>query len=271
MSGALRGVYLRPLPDPRLPARHSAGARRRAAQLQGFLRELHGVAVRELAPHGEVELLVVSKADWKQLYSYPYGLPFTRSRPGGVHVVVAADYPPRMLRRFDDLLLAAARAGAPAPGDLREFLDLLAGHEWGHAVANLAGLRTRVRWLDEWLATYLFLLALQGAGFDGVLERFLAWAEVQVRGAGVERADLGAFEYPRHKLRLSNLLWFQGVLTRRAAELLPRGWELPRSLRAALPAPRGDVARALIEVEPSFRAWFTVFAASEGEAEPGEA
>lgn len=267
-DGTLRGVYLRPLPDPRLPARHSAGARRRAAQLQGFLRALHEVAAEELEPRGELELLVVGARDWRQLYSYPYGLPFTRSYRGGVHVVVAADYPPRMLRRFDDLLLAAARAGAPAPGDLREFLDLLSGHEWGHALAHLAGVRTRVRWLDEWLATYLFLLALREAGFEGVLARFLAWAEVQVRGAGVERADLGAFEYPRHKLKLGNLLWFQGVLTRRAAELLPRGWALPRALREALPAPRGDVARALVEVEPSFREWFAVFGsppAGEGE------
>jgi hypothetical protein len=297
----LRGAYLRPLPDALVPARHSAGARPRTAQLQGFLRPLQQVAVTALPVVGTVALAVVGPEDWRRLFSYPYGFPFTRSRQSGaslagadgptVTVVAPADYPARLLRRFDPVLLRAAQAGVrpPAPGavprgpavieapaasgDVRELLDLVVGHEWGHAAAALAGLRVRVQWLDELIATAVYLAALREVGASGVIERVLAWAAVQAAGGDDSRRDLGAFEYPRGRLRLPQLVWFQGVLTQRAWQVVGSPgdpWSFLLALHAAVegvvPGPgtshRGDVARALVGVEPSFREWFTVFAAS---------
>lgn len=294
------GAYLRPLPDSLVPARYSAGTRRRAAQLQAFLRPLHAVARTHLPLVGTVALAVVSHDDWRRLFSYPYGFPFTRSRPSAatlagadgptVTVVAPADHPARLIRRFDAVLLRAARAGvtppaaggqrgpavleAPAPsGDARELLDLVIGHEWGHAACALSGLRTRVTWLDELLATVVYLAALHEIGASGVRERVLAWAAVQAAGGDDSRRDLGSFEYPRGRLRLEQMVWFQGVLTLRAHELVDNGehaWEFLSALQQALQdvdiAPgarhRGDVARALVGVEPSFKQWFTVFAAA---------
>ena len=255
-----RKVYLRSLDTPALPARFSSGAQRRTVQLQGFLSELQASAV-PLAPTHPPELLVISKSDWRTLFSYPYGLPFTRTTRGNVSIVAAATYPERLLHRFNDVLVRAAQEGEAVPGDLREFLDLLIGHEWGHAVANLSGLRTRVKWVDEFVATYLFLLALREMGAEDVLERFLAWARLEVAGSGVTRAPLGTFEYPRMKLRFTTMLWFQGMFTLRAAELArTRGWDFPLAFREAFDGgDRGDVARTLVEVEPSFREWFVVF------------
>src|SRR5690554_8148536 len=136
-------LYLRGLHDEALSARHSQGARTRTAHLLGFLAPLQAAAREVLEPSGEVSLLVVNSRDWQLVCSYPYGLPFTRSLPGTSVVIAAADYPERLKKRFDDLLLAAGKAGA-APGPVSEFLDLLVGHEWGHAVANRSGLRTGV-------------------------------------------------------------------------------------------------------------------------------
>lgn len=305
----LRGAYLRPLPDPLVPARHSAGARERAAQIQQFVRPLHHAATRSLPIVGNVALAVVGPDDWRRLFSYPYGFPFTRARQSGaslagmdgptVTVVVPADHPPRLLRRFDPVLLRAAQRGvrppmpggprspdagapargpsaieAPAPsGDVRELLDLVAGHEWGHAAAALAGLRLRVHWLDELLATATFLAALREVGASTTIERLLAWAAVQEAGGDDSRRDLGAFEYPRGRLRLPQMVWFQGVLTERAWQLVGTPsdpWSFLLALHEAVSEVdtgpgarhRGDVARALVRVEPSFRDWFTVFAAA---------
>jgi hypothetical protein len=295
----LRGAYLRPLPDALVPARHSAGARPRAAQLQAFLRPLHQVAVGALPIVGTTALAVVGPEDWRALFSYPYGFPFTRSRQSGaslagadgptVTVVVPADYPARLLRRFDVVLLRAGQAGVRPPtaagaargpavieapaasGDVRELLDLVVGHEWGHAAAALAGLRLRVHWLDELVATAVYLAALREVGASGVIERVLAWADVQAAGGDDSRSDLGAFEYPRGRLRLPQMVWFQGVLTRRAWELVRAPadpWSFLLALHSGVEgvargpgtSHRGDVARALVSVEPSFREWFTVFA-----------
>ncbi len=317
----LRGVYLRPLPDGLLPARASAGARGRAAQLQAFLRPLQRAAEGRFELHGPTELWVVGAEDWSRLTSVPYGWPFTRTRPTPASsalaagpttsIVVAAEVPGRLLKRFEPVLLAAARAGVQLPegrgalaadevhpgavplteapwvrADARELFDLVVGHEWGHALAQAAGLRTRVKWLDELLATTLYLAALRETGSQGVLERFLTWAEVQVvggetaaaaapprfgraRGAvGEVRRDLGAFERPRGKLRLHDLVWFQGTFTRRAWALVEaEGWGFAERLHTELAdvdtgpgaRVRGDVARALVRIEPGFRDWFRTF------------
>jgi hypothetical protein len=212
----------------------------------------------------ELELLVINHDDWRRLFSYPYGLPFTRTRPGGVRVVAAADYPARLLSRWEPILLRAAVRGHAPPGPVAEFLDLLVGHELGHGAANLSGLRSRVKWFDEFMATYLFLAALQEVDAN-LLERFRRWAELHIAGSAVARADLGAFEYPLVRLGFDNLLWFQGVFTRGAADLLKRrGWDFPLEMRQRLKTPgRSMLARALIEVEPEFKAWFAVFAGGD--------
>jgi hypothetical protein len=321
----LQGVYLRPLPDPLVPARASAGARGRATQLQAFLRPLQAAAVERFELHGQAELWVAHAEDWARLTSAPYGWPFTRTRrtPASAAgaagpttaIVVAAEVPGRLVRRFDPILLAAARAGVRAPvgegpvaaasegaslleapyarADVRELFDLVVGHEWGHAVAQAAGLRTHVKWLDELLATVLYLAALRATGADGTLRRFLAWADVQVAGgaavaealpprfgrgvrpAAPPRRDLGAFETPRGKLRLPDLVWFQGVFAQRAWVLVEaEGWGFPERLLAALEGvdtgpgarARGDVARAVVDVEPGFRDWFRTFGIEDGSA-----
>ena len=190
-------------------------------------------------------LIVAGQSDWRKLCSYPYGLPFTRNGPGGTSaaIMAAADYQPRFVRRFDEMLLEAGRAGHRAPAHIGEFLDLMVGHEWGHAVGNLSGMRTRVRWLDELLASYLFVAALHATRQAHMLERLTAWTELQVAGTAGYRGDLADFEYPRSRAGWNKLLWYQGVFTQRALELVPaRGWSFPLELRAALPAdPDGTI------------------------------
>lgn len=262
-SHGLTGVYLRPLADDLVPARHSAGARTRARQLQAFLRPLQAAAAPVLEPEGTMVLIVAGSSDWRQLCNYPYGLPFTRNGPKGASaaIMAAADYQPRFVRRFDEMLLEAGRAGVNAPAHIGEFVDLMVGHEWGHAVANLSGLRTRVRWLDELVASYLFVAALHATGQEQMLERLAEWTRLQVAGTTSFRGDLADFEYPRSRAGWSKLLWYQGVFTERALDLVPeRGWSFPLGLRAALPvAHRGELARSLVAVEPSFKPWFAVF------------
>jgi len=340
------GVFLRELPDPWLPARASGsrsvhGAAARARRVQAFLVPLQRVAAARFALHGYSELWVLGADDWARVTRAPYGWPFTRTRatPASAAlaagpttaIVVAAEVPGRLVKRFEPVLLAAARAGVlpprasamtagqeragaaaegpPHPGDrverppaagaatleeaplaradARELFDLVVGHEWGHALAVAAGLRTRVKWLDELVATTAFLAALDELGAVETRRRFLAWAEVQVAGgaaaAGVERPrhgrrlpagpdlprrDLGAFETPRGRLRLPELAWFQGVFAQRADDLVTTdGWGFLERLRWALEDvdtgrgrdARGEVARALVKVEPSFRGWFRTF------------
>src|SRR5690606_1472796 len=261
-------VHLLSIRDADLSARHSTGARKRTTQLLGFLLPLQRAAAKVLGPQGDVSLLVASSHDWRLICNYPYGLPFTRNLPNAAVIVAAANYPERLTRRFDGLLLEAGHAGVSAPGHIGEFLDLLVGHEWGHAMANRSGLRTGVRWLDEFMATYLFVQALAATGVIESGHLLSRWTALQVAATRHVKGALDDFEYPRGRMGLSKLLWFQGVFTQRALELAPdHGWNLALGLRAGLPAAeggrfarhKGDVARSLIDVEPSFRNWFAIF------------
>lgn len=212
MTITQKKVYLRPLPDPVLPARYSVGTLRRAAQMQRFLKELQLAS----GVNGGLELLVLNHSDWHNLSSYPYGLPLTKLHKDPetdlytATLFVAADYQNRLLQRFDDPLLQAAKQGFRAPGEPRELLDLLAGCEWAHAVSLAHEEASEHKWQDEIRAVSLFTKALEETGQDFLLEHFKLWAHVQ-QAAG-EEAPVSEFTYPRCKMPFANMLYLQGTV-----------------------------------------------------------
>jgi len=102
------------------------------------------------------------------------------------------------------------------------------------------------------------------AGASGT-ECALADPELVLRNgaeSGVERRDLGAFEYPLVRLPVANQAWYQARFTLQAADLLERrGLEFVVSLLGQLPEvrERGGVHRSVVALEPSFRTWFRSF------------
>ena len=281
----------------RIALEASAGIERRGVALQSYLADLHARLEAGLGrPLGPVTVRVLREPDWKAEVRYPYGFTFYRRLRSGAGLIFApADYPGRLLWVFKAVIVRAERGGVQSPGSLEEFLDLTLGHELGHAVADQLALRTGVRWLDEFLATYAYLAALREAMPDAYA-RVLAWGRVfssdpfecaladptltdptVTKPSGkrgrlakarlepqdrVNRTDLGAFEYPLVRLPLANQAWYQARFTLRAAELLEaRGFGFLVDATQKLPASngRGGVSRAVIALEPSFRTWFASF------------
>jgi hypothetical protein len=205
-------VYLHTLADDILPMRYSVNTLRRAAQMQRFLKELMVVSN---AP-GRLELLVLDRSDWYNLSSFPYGLPISKTKKDpetnlfNATLFVAADYPPRLIQRFDNPLLKAAKEGYKAPGEPRELLDLLAGCEWAHALLLANQEQSHEKWRDEVRAVSSFTEALKVAGHDFLLEHFKIWANVQK--AGGDEAELSEFTYPRCKMPFTTMLYLQGTV-----------------------------------------------------------
>jgi hypothetical protein len=215
-------VYLHTLADDILPMRYSVNTLRRAAQMQRFLKELMQVSSGFSDRGGRLELLVLNRSDWYNLSSFPYGLPLSKTKKDSetnlfnVTLFVAADYPPRLIQRFNDPLLKAAKEGYKAPGEPRELLDLLAGCEWAHALhlvvqkhsANQE--QSHEKWRDEVRAVSGFTQALKAAGHDFLLGQFKTWAQVQKVGG--DEAPLSDFTYPRCKMPFTTMLYLQGIL-----------------------------------------------------------
>lgn len=211
-------VYLHTLADDVLPMRYSVNTLRRAAQMQRFLKEL----MQASNASKRLELLVLSRSDWYNLSSFPYGLPLSKTKKDpetnlfNATLFVAADYPPRLLQRFDAPLLKAAKEGYKAPGEPRELLDLLAGCEWAHALLLSNREQTNEKWQDEIRVVSSFTQALKAAGHDFLLEQFKTWAKVQK--AGGDEALLSDFTYPRCKMPFVKMLYLQGLLSLEALE-----------------------------------------------------
>jgi hypothetical protein len=287
-------------PTQRIVLEPSSGLSGRAQALGAYLSDLHGTLEQELHALDletnlqPVTLRVLTEADWAKSLPYPYGFTFYRRLKNGDGVIFApSDYPSRLLWVFKAVIVRAEMNGARAPGNVEEFLDLTLGHELGHALADQLELRTRVRWLDEFLATYLYLAALRTAMPDAY-NRVLSWGRVfssaklddcalgdanllmpsgnrkrkaatrqtRLEDADLRRTDLGAFEYPLVRLPLANQAWYQARFTLHAADLLERrGLEFVLAAMDALPksSGRGGVTRSVMKLEPSFKAWFASF------------
>jgi hypothetical protein len=195
----------------RIPHEASPGFERRAHALAHYLSELHATLETSLErPLKPVALKVLSERDWGTQVQYPYGFTFYRRLRDGSGVIFApATYPGNLTWVFKSVIVRAERAGTPAPGTLEEFFDLTLGHELGHAIADQLSVRTRVRWLDEFLATYLYVGALEQTRPDA-LERVIRWGEVLEHAEfdpdeiGSESSDLEPTEFdsrhlePRH-------------------------------------------------------------------------
>ncbi len=248
---------LRRLPHPHVPAEYSPGGRLRSVELQRFLARLHD-ALEPIRPIPPVTLYVLDEHDWRRFTRLPYGYPFQRSKPGeGYAVFAPLRYPDRLLERLERVFAEAARRGGRLPGPLAVFLDLMIAHEYAHAVAVAWGLRARVRWVDEFLANYLYMLALHRTDRE-LYAQARAWAEL-ARWLEPQRRSLSGFErYPRRPL--AEQLWFQGVFTLEAARTIEEsGDRFVRRLLAAAPLSRRDLHRKLLAAEPGLKAFFRVF------------
>ncbi|WP_457637894.1 hypothetical protein [Oceanithermus sp.] len=248
---------LKRLPHPNVPAEYSPGGRLRALELQRFLARLHGALaeIREIPP---VTLYVLDEADWRRFTRLPYGYPIQRSKPGeGYSVFAPMRYPDRLLERLTRVFAEAARRGGRPPGPLAVFLDLMIAHEYAHAVAVAWGLRARVRWVDEFLANYLYMLALHQADRD-LYTQARAWAELASRLEPGRRSLSGFERYPRRPL--GEQLWFQGVFTLEAARMIEtHDGRFVRRLLSQAPLSRRDVHKKLIAAEPGLKHFFRIF------------
>lgn len=271
----------------------SVGVQSRAVALKGYLEELLRNLEQSLdQTFAAVRLLVFNQNDWAKNAPYPYGFTFYRRLKNAQGLIFApADYPARMLWTYREVILQAQKTGINAPGTLEEFFDLTLGHELGHAVADQLELRTRVRWINEFMATYLYLLALKNTNPDA-LGRVLQWAKIfgvdssentidsnlvkpagirrkktqkrleQASASRVNRTDLGAFEFPFSRLTTANQAWFQAQLLQQAHSILEaRGSDFILEAREQLKNAkgRGEISKALLKLEPGLKSWFKVF------------
>jgi hypothetical protein len=172
---------------------HNLG--RRAGQLRRFVLDLQQILGENIELYElkfvpvPLELWVLSRKDWANLTSRPYGLAFLRQQA----VIAPADYNPRLTERFDELLLLAGQHNLKAPGEVRELFDVLIGFEWMKGNLKSLGLQSRLSQNNASCAAQLLLLVLQSE--KDLLQRVLDWAKIlalsELKGPFKELAVIG--------------------------------------------------------------------------------
>ncbi|MCS7067068.1 MAG: hypothetical protein RMK51_08125 [Meiothermus sp.] len=245
------------LPHPHIPLQASEGSVLRARAMQTYLLALRQALTRhaEVPP---VQLMVLNEADWKARVQHPYGFPFQRtSLKEGLYLFLPARYPERFIWRLREALVPAIKKAGKPPGQPSDFLDLNLGHEYAHAVAVAWKLRTRVRWVDEFLANYLYLLAL----YEALPELYPKTRQWGVLLAHLTPSEPSLGSYESKPKGLSDQLWFQGQFTLEAARQVEKsGDALLKGLLHAAPLSRKTVHKLLVGLEPNLRDWFASFA-----------
>lgn len=252
-----QGLYLRDVKGEALTTYYAERAQRRALQLHRFISELMTTLPTPRSP--PPELIVAASSDWSRLSSQLYGLPTARLSKTSRQLLAAAEYPERLFHRFDPLLFRAKQQGYSAPGELREFLDLMLGQCWGQLAASYLGLASGVGWADALIGAYLLMAALHQRQRDALAARLVAWATLMACGAQ-ESGKLSDYRSPRSYAELNRYLALWARLTLRAGELIERELaqgELGRFGRALAvrPLTRRSLASRLTEVDASFSAW----------------
>jgi hypothetical protein len=234
--------------------------------MQAYLLELHSVLSR-YRPIPSIHLMVLGQEDWNARARNPYGFAFQRTSPsGGLFVFCPARYPERLLWRLREVLLPAAKQ-VGLPGKVEGFLDLNLGHEYAHAVAVAWALRTRVRWVDEFVANYLWLLALSQSN-PALFGLAGAWGHTLTH---LTPSDPQLGSYERKRPGVADQLWFQGQFTCLAVELVEKRQDrLLVGLLEAAPLKRSTVHKVLVGLEPSFKPWFAEFSPKKPKLSPLE-
>lgn len=245
------------LPHPYIPLQATDGSVLRAKAMQEYLLALRSALTRytEVPP---VHLMVLGEADWKARVKHPYGFPFQRtSLKEGLYLFLPARYPERFIWRLRETLVPAIKKAGKPPGQPGDFLDLNLGHEYAHAVAVAWKLRTRTKWVDEFLANYLYLLALRQT-LPELYPKAKQWG-VLLAHLTPREPSLGTYE--TKPKGLSDQLWFQGQFTTEAARLVEaKGDALLQGLLQAAPLKKSTVHKLLVSLEPNLRDWFASFA-----------
>ncbi len=168
---AYNAVHLNTIKDTHLSLHYSAYHQRRARQVHSFLAELHKASNQALNQNSKLELLVLSRSDWLKLSSSVYGIAHFRKKKARSELLLAADYPARLLHQLDTVFLEASFR---MPSDITELLNLLLGFEWAAAYLKQLDLLPSESKQSLVKVTNLYLLALESAGWS-LKERLEAW------------------------------------------------------------------------------------------------
>jgi hypothetical protein len=279
--GRDRAQRIHALHDPCLKGRivtcYTPGYRNRAVFLQEFLTGELSFVQQRLRISVPLTLAVLDERQWPLAErELPYAMPSVHGDPPialvAANWAAAKDfYPTAEVAGNPTLLREIARHRLTWDQANAQTGDLLSAHELGHAVIDAYGIVPGSRWLDEFLASYVWYAymrerrpeqlwlfdVLQAGNQLERPQRFVTLTELDKNYRAIVESDL----------QTNNYGWYQGQLIERVRKIYPvRGFDFLKEVRAAFPpgeAPQlgsDETLRRIERIDPSFGDWAKVLA-----------
>ena len=252
----------------------SPGQEERATILRDLLLQADDYLAAQLGVQADFTLAVLDEAEWSDVWPFPYGLPYLSLGVPWTVVIPAAPYRSVLFSDFEGML-GAQRAA--------HMVDNIGFHEIGHVYVSEFVYAGRVvgtppvRWLDEFLATYLAYAFLESVSpaRTAIWDDFVAAA---TSGPRPTHTSLASFEAEYHGYLGSpegtvNYSWYQAVFARQAAVIYEsHGLEFIAHLRDQVltTTPSAWTTELMLEaldaVAPGTSAWAAQLGAPAGGA-----
>lgn len=264
--GRLRASGLQSRTD-RITVYFPAGMEARALTDRARVQEALAFFADSLGVRPELTLAVADRAAWAALrVPQPYGVPGVSGVPSVAYVPATDDG----LAATDALSITAevgdsarrllAAAGTDWDRAARSHVALVGLHELGHTLVNAYGIRTRSKWLHEFLATYAAYTVMKAKRpqealvWQGVLHGF----RDAVRPA---HRTLETFERLYFGVGALNYVWYQAHFQAQVQAIhAVHGLDFLRQVRVAFgpdraPADHDETLARLDALAPGFASW----------------
>ena len=257
-----------------LPVFYSSGQEPRARALQALLSDAGDYLAANLDVQVDIYLAVLDESQWGQVWPFPYGLPYVSLAAPWTAVLPASQQLSVLFPDFEQMLGATAAA---------QMVDNIGFHEIGHVYVSeyVYGGRVTgappVRWLDEFLATYLAYAFLESESHDGAAV-WEAFTSASIAGPRPTFTSLASFEAEYYGYLGSpegspNYSWYQAAFAEHVADVYAQhGLNFVTDLRDQLLAspPSSWTTESVLEVlerlAPGTRAWAEGLDAPDGGA-----
>jgi hypothetical protein len=249
---------------------YSPGYEQRAKELQSMVEDAMGFYERKLKVKVELSLAVLTRDQWKQVRSAPYGLPNVSSPPHIAFLpatadgVVTADALSSKSNLSQATLKKLKLSGYTFEQAAVKFVDLIGLHELGHTYAvslDLVPPRPN-KWFSEFLASY-FAYAYLRDKRPKLAKLFYAMAaDLALEGPRPKYTSLEDFERLYSGVGPKNYGWYQGKFFQRVAQVYDaKGLSFIAEVLKAFPAAEGEslpvdvVLQRLEKISPGFIEW----------------
>ncbi|MGN6514415.1 MAG: hypothetical protein ACTHLR_01080 [Rhizomicrobium sp.] len=266
---------VRALHDPLItgdvPTYYTPGYLRRSRQLQKFISGELRFYERTLHVDMTLSLAVIDKKQWPLVeHQIPYSIPSVTGTPPVALMAAnwgeAPDFFPKASEVDPALVKSAAAHGVGWIDASHSSMDLVGGHELGHALADAYGIVPGTRWLNEMLATYYLYAYLQSKRHD---LRWLIDILEAVNRDGQPQRHVSLDDFENQYMTIltkqpENYGWYQAqFLELTKAIYAHKGLRFLDELRKAFPGGsykfatlgNAETLRRLDAIDPQFRVW----------------